>query len=220
MPVIDNQESSASRPEGIDRREFLQSTATVGAGFMLNPAVLAQSEPGMADDINVALIGLGVQCGRLMSAILGSRAAKIEGIKGIRFKAVCDIWPYQLKLIAGRLTRAYKHNVNAYESYEEMLAKEKDLDAAIIATPDWLHAPMTIACLESGLPVYCEKEMSNNLQEAGKMVQTAKRTGKLLQIGHQRRSNPRYQAAEKLIREHKLLGKLLNINAQWNRSVK
>jgi predicted dehydrogenase len=100
-----------------------------------------------------------------------------------------------------------------------MLAKERDLDAAIIATPDWLHAPMTIACLEAGLHVYCEKEMSNNLQEAKQMVQTARRTGKLLQIGHQRRSNPRYQVAEKLIREHKLVGKLLNINAQWNRSV-
>jgi predicted dehydrogenase len=61
--------------------------------------------------------------------------------------------------------------------------------------------------------------MSNNLKDAKKMVQTAKETGKLLQIGHQRRSNPRYQAALKLVREYKLLGKLLNINAQWNRSV-
>ncbi|MHC4475411.1 MAG: Gfo/Idh/MocA family protein [Planctomycetota bacterium] len=220
MTVIDNQQGNASTPEAIDRREFLQSTATVGAGLMLSPAVLAQSEPGKVDDINVALIGLGDQCGRLMDAILGSKMAKTEGIKGIRFKAVCDIYPYRLQQIAGRLRKAYKHDVSAYKSYKEMLAKEKDLDAAIIATPDWLHAPMTIACLEAGLHVYCEKEMSNNLQEAGKMVQTAKRTGKLLQIGHQRRSNPRYQAAERLIREHKLLGKLLNINAQWNRSVK
>jgi predicted dehydrogenase len=186
---------------------------------VLAPAISSETGGGKVDDINVALIGLGVQCGRLMDAILGSKAAQREGIKGVRFKAVCDIFPYQLKLISGRLRRAYKHDVNAYESYEEMLANEKNLDAAIIATPDWLHAPMTIACLKAGLHVYCEKEMSNNLEDAGKMVQTARQTGKLLQIGHQRRSNPRYQVAAKLIREHRLLGKVLNINAQWNRSV-
>ncbi|MBA7660156.1 Inositol 2-dehydrogenase/D-chiro-inositol 3-dehydrogenase [subsurface metagenome] len=172
-----------------------------------------------ADDINVALIGLGVQCERLMEAILGKKTDHQKGIEGIRFKAVCDIFPYRLKYISGHLKRGYKHDANPYESYEEMLDKEKDLQAAIIVTPDWLHAPMTIACLEAGLHVYCEKEMSNNLEDARKMVQTAQETGKLLQIGHQRRSNPRYQVAEKLIREHKLLGKVKNINAQWNRSV-
>jgi len=213
--VTDSKENKASTTS-IDRRKFLQSTATVGTGLVLNPVVLGQTGRGKPDDINVALIGLGVQCGRLTEAILKTEMDKTEGI---RFKAVCDVFPYRLKLISGRLRRAYKHDVAAYESYEDMLAKEKDLDAVIIATPDWLHAPMTIACLKAGLHVYCEKEMSNNLQDAKKMVQTAKETGKLLQIGHQRRSNPRYQVARQLIGKHKLLGKLLNINAQWNRSV-
>jgi len=216
MAVINNKENNASSSKGIDRREFLQSTATVGAGLVLNPVVLGQTGGGKVDDINVVLIGLGVQCERLMEAIFKTGMHKTQGI---RFKAVCDIFPYRLKRISRQLKRVYKHDANPYENYEEMLAKEKDLHAAIIATPDWLHAPMTIACLKAGLHVYCEKEMSNNLEDAGKMVQTAKETGKLLQIGHQRRSNPRYQVAEKLVREHKLLGKLLNINAQWNRSV-
>ncbi|GAF90153.1 unnamed protein product, partial [marine sediment metagenome] len=134
--MVNNEESDGSTVEGIGRREFLQSTATVGAGLVLNPVVLGQSGAGKVDDINVALIGLGVQCGRLMDAILVSKAAQREGIKGVRFKAVCDIFPYRLKLISGRLRKAYKHDVNAYEKYEEMLANEKDLDAAIIATPD------------------------------------------------------------------------------------
>ena len=216
---MNNKESEASKAKAIDRRRFLQSTATVGAGLMLNPVAFGETGGDKVDDINVALVGLGVQCGRLMEAILGSKAAQKKGIEGIRFKAVCDIFPYRLKLISGRLKRTVQHDANPYENYEEMLAKEKDLDAVIIATPDWLHARMTTACLKAGLHVYCEKEMSNNLEEARKMVQAARETGKLLQIGHQRRSNPRYQVAEKLIREHRLLGKLLNINAQWNRSV-
>jgi len=44
--------------------------------------------------------------------------------------------------------------------------------------------------MEAGLDVYCEKEMSNDLSKARKMVEAQKKTGKLLQIGHQRRSNP------------------------------
>jgi len=214
--MINNQKDRTRTAKDIDRRKFLQSTATVGASFVLNPLVFSQTSVGKADEINVALIGLGEQCGRLMDAIFKSGMDRTDGI---RFKAVCDIFPYRLKLISNRLSRAYKHDVTAYESYEQMLAREKNLHAAIIATPDWLHARMTIACLKAGLHVYCEKEMSNDLEEAKKMVQTAREAGKLLQIGHQRRSNPRYQVAEKLIREHKLLGKLLNINAQWNRSV-
>jgi predicted dehydrogenase len=214
----ENRQEKVSTTANIDRRKFLRSTATVGAGLVLNPVTFAQNQGSKADDINVALIGLGEQCGRLMDAIL-DREAGLAKTEGIRFKAVCDIFPYRLRLISNRLKRAYKHEVTAYESYEEMLAGEKDLDAVIIVTPDWMHAPMTIASLKEGLHVYCEKEMSNSLEDAKKMVQTAKETGKLLQIGHQRRSNPRYQVVHKLIRERKIIGKLLNINGQWNRSV-
>lgn len=233
-------EDSIGENKEVTRRKFMRDSAMVAAGLgsviggckgkeeEKEPNTVEsdapktpekEEDPQVArkvDDINVALIGLGVQCDRLREAIFKTKMDKTEGI---RFKAVCDIFPYRLKYISRQLKRIYKHDANPYESYEEMLDKEKDLDAAIIVTPDWLHAPMTIACLEAGLHVYCEKEMSNNLEDARKMVQTAQEMGKLLQIGHQRRSNPRYQVAEKLIREHKLLGKVKNINAQWNRSV-
>jgi predicted dehydrogenase len=101
-----------------------------------------------------------------------------------------------------------------------MLDKEKDLDAVIIATPDFWHADHTVDCLKAGLHVYCEKEMSNTLEGARKMVQAARQTGKLLQIGHQRRSNPRYIFCyEKLLKQAKLLGQITAVNGQWNRSV-
>ena len=61
----------------------------------------------------------------------------------------------------------------------------------IVATPDFWHAPHTIDCLKAGKHVYCEKEMSNTLEGARSMVMAQRETGKLLQIGHQRRSNPR-----------------------------
>ncbi len=67
--------------------------------------------------------------------------------------------------------------------------------------------------------VYCEKEMSNDLAKARQMVEAQKKTGKLLQIGHQRRSNPRYiHCYDKLIKEAKILGRMTTVNGQWNRS--
>jgi predicted dehydrogenase len=101
-----------------------------------------------------------------------------------------------------------------------MLDKEKDLDAVVIATPDNWHASHTVDCLRAGLHVYCEKEMSNTLEGARRMVLAARETGKLLQIGHQRRSHPRYRHChEKLLGEAQLLGRIVTVNGQWNRAV-
>jgi predicted dehydrogenase len=101
-----------------------------------------------------------------------------------------------------------------------MLAAEKGLDAAIIATPDWMHAEHAIACMKAGLHVYCEKEMSNDLEKARQMVLESRATKRLLQIGHQRRSNPRYlHCHDKLLGEAKLCGRITHVYGQWNRSV-
>jgi predicted dehydrogenase len=101
-----------------------------------------------------------------------------------------------------------------------MLDKEKDLDAVVIATPDFWHAPHTVDSLRAGKHVYCEKEMSNTLEGARSMVLAARETGKLLQIGHQRRSHPRYRHChEKLLQEARLLGRIVTVNGQWNRAV-
>ncbi len=202
---------------GIDRRTFMRSTAAIGSGwFIASDGFGKEVGAKKSDPLNIGLIGLGEQCQRLMGdAILKSKMDKTENI---RFKAVCDIWPYRLKYRKNVL-RAYKHDANGYESHEEMLAAEEDLDAVIIATPDWVHAPIAIACMKAGLHVYCEKEMSNSLEAAKKMVETSQATKKLLQIGHQRRSNPRYRIAEEIIRKYRLAGKIKNANAQWNRPV-
>jgi len=117
------------------------------------------------------------------------------------------------------MLKAYRHPVNTYTDYQEMLAEEDDLDAVIVATPDFLHARQTVACLEAGLHVYCDKEMADTIEGARRMVQAARRTGKLLQIGRRRRNNPRYVFChDKLLREAKLLGQITAVNGQWNRS--
>jgi len=194
-----------------DRRGFLHSAAVTGTRLMFAQVVFGQANRDeKSDDINVALLGAGEQGKVLMEAC--------RKIRGICFKAVCDIWPYNLNWLSRRL-RAYRHEHNTYEDYKEMLEKEKDLDAVIIATPDFWHAEHTVDCLRAGLHVYCEKEMSNTLEGARKMVQAVRHTGKLLQIGHQRRSNPRYKfCRENLINGAQVLGRITAVNGQWNRS--
>ena len=196
----------------IDRRQFIKTSTAAGASLILAPHVLTGAKSFGVDDINVALLGAGAQGQVLMNACLK--------IPGIRFKAVCDIWKEYNQKRVYRLLGKYGHKLNAYEDYREMLANEKDLDAVIVATPDFWHAEHATACLEAGLNVYCEKEMSNTLEGAKQIVRAAKKSGKLLQVGHQRRSNPRYiHCYEKLIKEAKILGHITTINGQWNRAV-
>jgi predicted dehydrogenase len=201
-----------------DRRSFMRGTAAIGAGLFIAPNAFGQgAAAGSNDQINVALLGAGAQGQVLMNAVL-----KLGKEAGICFKAVCDIWEDQNQKRVSRTLSAYKaygHAGTAYTDYKEMLNTEKDLDAVIVATPDFWHAEHACACMQKGLHVYCEKEMSNTLEGAKKMVVAAKSTGKLLQIGHQRRSNPRYRHCyDRIIKEAKLLGRITTVNGQWNRS--
>jgi len=197
---------------GLSRRRFLQTAAVAGAGLVLaRPGRVFGLEATRSDDLKIAIIGVGAQGRVLIDATLK--------IPGIRFVAVCDIWDYA-RQYGQRYLKKNGHEVRAYQDYGDMLDKEKDLDAVIVATPDFWHAPCTNACLKAGHHVYCEKMMSNTIEGAKSMVKTMRETGKLLQIGHQRRSNPRYIVAlNRLIKEANLLGRITAANAQWNRAV-
>ncbi len=213
-PASRDPASRSSEPRIIGRSEFIRTSATVVGGLLLVPKSLPGSprtgRPG--NDLNIALLGTGAQGQVLLSSILK--------IPAVRVTAVCDIWTAYNQRRVSRLLQKYGHEHRTYEDYREMLAKESDLDAVIIATPDFWHEAHTVDALAAGLDVYCEKEMSNTLEGARNMARAAKKAGRLLQIGHQRRSNPRYQHCyEKLIRDAGLFGRFTTVNGQWNRSV-
>ena len=198
-----------------NRRDFLKTTAATAA-ILPTFNILSQQDGIIGPDdtqLNVAAIGYGAE-----GEILCNAAMKIPGI---RFRAVCDIWPQRAKQGRGQMRALGHPDVNSYEDYRDMLEKEdKNIDAVIIATPDWMHAEHANACMKAGKHVYCEKEMSNDLEKAKTMVTTQRDTGMILQIGHQRRSNPRYRHAfDKVIREANMLGRVTHAYAQWNRSV-
>jgi predicted dehydrogenase len=196
----------------MDRREFI-NTAVAGAGLSLLPgAVLPGGQAQRCDKLHVAIIGHGRQGSVLFDAM--------RNIPGLHFQAVCDIWDYQRKGGMGRVRTLQRHTPNGYADIDEMLATEKGLDAAIIATPDFWHAPHALKCLEAGLHVYCEKAMSNTLDGARAIVRAMEKSGKLCQIGYQRRSNPRYRyTLEQLLHGHRIFGQIVNVNGQWNHSI-
>ena len=196
-----------------NRRDFLKSAATIGAigaAVMAAPRILHAANKG--DVIRLGIIGCGTQGGVLIANVLNCRQAE-----NVSLQAVCDIWPFNRNYRAdGLAKRGIK--VGQYIDYGDMLDREKgNLDAVIVATPDWVHHEHGIACMEAGLDVYCEKEMSNSIDNARKMVQASRRTGKLLQIGHQRRSNPRYQALYDHVVNKKACGRLTQVSGNWNR---
>lgn len=199
----------------ITRREFIGASAAAGAGLLLTScspdSKTATNKASVLNKINIALIGCGAQGQVLLESL--------QVIEGIRLVAVADVWDYNLKSNVRRL-KDNGFDVKGYRDYEELLANEKDLQAVIVAVPDFWHAPVTNACLKAGLHVYCEKMMSNTIEGARSMVATMRETGKLLQIGHQRRSNPRYVfALNRLVHDGQICGRLTGAQAQWNRAV-
>ncbi len=153
----------------LNRREFISATAVTSAALLLEACKSDSSEQKAAikksslNTINVALIGYGEEGQVLLESLLN--------IEGVRLVALCDIWEYH-RGEGERYLQKLGNEVRAYENYEDLLAKEKDLQAVVIATPDFCHAPMTNTCLKADLDVYCEKMMSNTIEGARSMVQT------------------------------------------------
>jgi predicted dehydrogenase len=209
----------------LSRRTFLRSASVGAAAVTFGPRGAWAQTP--SNQMNVALVGCGEQGLAQLTAI---RDLVANG--RVRLAAVSDIWEFNREARANsfeKLTGCPK--IARYAELADLLAKEPSIDAVLIATPDFLHEPYTTMSLKAGKPVYCEKMMSNSVEASRKMVQAQQETGKLCQIGHQRRSNPRYlrlrseiigdpSGTAKNLTGKSLLGQITHAYAQWNREVK
>ncbi|HET7770187.1 MAG TPA: Gfo/Idh/MocA family oxidoreductase [Chloroflexota bacterium] len=97
-----------------------------------------------------------------------------------------------------------------YRNYQQMLSGER-LDVVCIATPHYLHAPMTIAALQAGAHVLCEKPIAISVSEADQMIETAQRAGMRFAVGHQGRFSPSALAAKRLIGPEAETGELVRV---------
>ena len=123
--------------------------------------------------MRVALIGNGIQ---------GSGDARTSvAAGGVELAAVSDVYE-------GRLTRAkeiYGDQIFTTRDYREVLAR-KDIDAVIIAVPDHWHRRIAVDAMNAE-DVYVEKPMVQSIDDGREVIETAQRTGRILQVGSQRR---------------------------------
>ena len=123
--------------------------------------------------------------------------------------ALCDLIPAKAKALADR----WAPNAKVYTDYARML-KEAKLDAVTVAIPNYLHAPATIAALKAGCHVNVEKPMACSSAEAQKMVDTAKRCRKLLNVNQSQRRFPPHVKAKEIL-DSGILGKILHVTAMF-----
>jgi len=77
-----------------------------------------------------------------------------------------------------------------YSDYRKLLAERNDIDAVVVITPSFLHADVTVAAFERGLPVLCEKPIATSVDDANRMIEASRKAGKPLYIGFQKRLQP------------------------------
>jgi predicted dehydrogenase len=114
--------------------------------------------------------------------------------------------------LAGVADPAYTGE-KAFADYREMLAKAKP-DGVIIATPNALHVPAALACVERGVPMLVEKPIADTVEDARGLVAAAEKAGVALLVGHHRRHNPILEKAREVVQGGGV-GRLIAVTAMW-----
>ena len=153
------------------------------------------------EKLHVGVIGLGMGRGHVAGYQTHPNAEVV---------AVADLDESRLEEVGARLGIARR-----YRSGEEMLDKE-DLDVVSVATPNKTHKPLTIAALEAGCHVLCEKPMAMSAAEAREMLAAASRTGRRLMINFSFRFNEVADALKKQV-DAGVLGKVYFVRTVWQR---
>lgn len=165
--------------ESIKRMPYTHSTPSISAN----------------DRIRIGIIGTGIMGHADLNTALS--------VPGVELVAACDLYTGRL----ARMEEQYGKQLFTTRDYRELLNRS-DIDAVIVATADLWHARITIDALERGKHVYCEKPMVHKISEGLPMIQAAKKSGKVIQIGSQGVSNLTHKKA----REFYLGGRLGALN--------
>ena len=212
------------------RRDFIKKSAVATAAVVAGcaPGVTETiTQPGVApgaaagvmganDRLHVGFIGVG---GQGFNSHVG--AVKNHGAdQNVVGAAVCDVWSKRAERARVELELPEK---DAYIDYRRVLDRD-DIDAVFIGTVDHWHTKIAIDAMEAGKHVYCEKPMTRYLDEAFRIHDTVKRTGKVFQIGSQYCSEGKWHTAADIIRDGRIGAPVLGQNSycrnapdgEWN----
>lgn len=156
------------------------------------------------DKLQIALIGCGG---------MGQNDAKSSTATGLtKIVAASDCYDGRME----HMREVYGNDIFTSRRYEEVLER-KDVDAVLIGAPDHWHSKITIDALKAGKHVYCEKPMVQHVDDGLPVVEAARQSKKVVQIGSQRVSSVVYQKAAELYKSG-AIGKLNLVEAWWDRN--
>jgi predicted dehydrogenase len=197
----------------VNRRDFIRTgSAAVTVGALAttggtNYLLAAEQEPPAArsanDHIQVALIGAGGQ-----GQGDASQAVKVPGAKLV---AVSDLYDSRL----ARAKERWGNDLQTTKDYREILARP-DIDAVIIATPDFWHKTAAVDAMNAGKDVYLEKPMIHLYSDGPEIVETARKTKRILQVGSQRVSSIIHKKGQELYQAG-AIGQLVAVESWWDR---
>ncbi len=191
-----------------NRREFVKKAALGTAGITLGAKSYSRVQ-GANDRVRVGIVGYSDRFRGALSPAFLSLAKQ----HNFEFTAVSDIWNMRRDAAVG----FYKEkgiNIKAYRNNEELYSA-KDTDAVILSTADFQHALHCKEAVEAGKDVYCEKPFAETMADARAAKLAVEKTGKIVQIGSQRRSTPNYIAANEYIKSGKF-GNIVMVEMTWN----
>jgi predicted dehydrogenase len=191
---------------GVNRRGFLKGSVGLGAAVLIGEATEGSKVIAANDRIRIGLIGAG---GR--GSYLGKTYRSIAQESGeCEIVAVCDVYEKRRKAAAAL------HQCESYSDFREVLLR-KDVDAVIVATPDHWHSRIAIAAMESGKDVYLEKPMAHSIEEAQQIVETTRRTKRVVQVGSQTTSADHWHKTKKAI-EDGMIGQMVMSQGSYHRN--
>ena len=174
-----------------NRRHFLKVSAATAAVSATAGAVYWSRR----EAIRVALIGVGNRGCQLGKDLAATCIYPLYA----QIVAICDVD----RAHAEEARSQCAPHAELYEDYRKVLERD-DIQAVVIATPDHWHSAISLAAMQAGKAVYCEKPMTLTIDEGKQLVQVAKQTGCVFQVGTQQRSYWRFQQACELVRNGRL----------------
>jgi len=209
-----------SRP--LSRRTFLGETTSMAAAAMIVPRhVLGRGYRAPSDRLNVAIVGAG-----------GMGLSNAEQLVSQNIVALCDVdFGYVERSLAGRgadgkgnprpeglAVQEQFAKARRYADFREMLVRQRDLDAVVVATPDHTHAVVALAAMNAGKHVYVQKPLTWSVHEARVLQAAARRTGVVTQMGNQGHSSEAARRINEWIQAG-IIGPVRTVEAWTNRPI-
>jgi predicted dehydrogenase len=191
------------------RREFIRNTALATGAVAFSAKSYARII-GANDRVRVGVVGVA---DRFKNSLLPP-FVDLRQKMNFEIVALSDIWNRRRDEGRAHLQEKLGHDVAVFANNEAMYAS-KSVDAVFISTADFQHAVHTIEAVEAGCDAYTEKPLAETMADARAVLDAVRRSGRIVQIGSQRRSGENYQAAAEYIRSG-AFGPIVMVELMWN----